>query len=578
MTLPERHPHIQENVLRFYQSDVVIDRFELGFEGRWHTRIVPDAPGPKSSEDYVCSLLGLGAEHHVLDFGCGVGVVACSMAERLGCSVRGLNIAAKHVERARRLARERGLADRVEFDLYEGGILPYREPWFDRISFFESPCHVVDKELWARELFRVLAPGGVCAGQDWVLANADTSPSDYRDWVHPIEASCEVSLCSLARYAELFERAGFTNVEVIDARDIYRDMARAFTRPSGVPIRVTPEDGMAERLAKGNVALSNAFHRGLFSVGFVRAEKPGRRTSVQSAVTADGRDLETGRIEVFSLQKNVSVIQHHRQRFGVPDHPVLGPFLDLVRASDGCTTEVSCKLEGGERHSARFNLFFHQRVREPYGAIRSYFDRVARETDVRLDLGLVDAFLGPDFDFERASKVVTGLDLRAGGGSRLKLWFMLTRYPERVERALGLQGDDRARALFIHDEFLVGFDLGTDGQSSIKLYPDLRPEELGDSRIAGAFTPAAMAAMAECRRVHVYLRARAPRVLQLHPSDPDAFVARHLSAELALPVHAAYRGARLLDMVVSVREADLGAGRIEDFALYYMPAEPLGGP
>jgi LynF/TruF/PatF family peptide O-prenyltransferase len=351
-------------------------------------------------------------------------------------------------------------------------------------------------------------------------------------------------------------------------------MAAAFTRPNGLAIRVEKNDDLATRLAKGNVALSNAFHRGLFTIGFIRAEKPGRATVVRSAVNPNGRDLESGTIEVFSKEKNLSVIEAHRRAFDLPESPILERFVDLVRDSEGATTEASCKLEAGERHSARFNLFYHRDSKPAYAAVRRYLNAL------ELDLALVDEFIASDLDFERITKVVTGIDWRPNDprASRFKLWFMLNGYPEKVARAIELQRDERARPLIMHDEFLVGFDLHPGGPTRVKLYPDLRPEELTDPRVTAAFSPAVRDAMAECRRVHVYFPGpNAPRVIQFHPSDPDAFVARYLALELATPVHWRYRGERMLDMVVSFRDAALGNSKIRDFALYYMPAEKQGG-
>ena len=211
-----RHPHLLRNVHDFYESPVVIDTFNDGFAGRWHTRIVPDGDGPKCSEDFVAQLLGLESRHRLLDFGCGVGVVALSLASKTGCSVRGVNISSRQLEAARRMRDELGLQSLVEFDLSAGRSLPYPDESFDRIVFLESVCHVPDKQALARELFRVLRPGGVLAGQDWLVTEADLSQAEYDDWVRPIEASCEVSLETLEAYRNLLERAGFE--QGLDAR------------------------------------------------------------------------------------------------------------------------------------------------------------------------------------------------------------------------------------------------------------------------------------------------------------------------------------------------------------------------
>jgi hypothetical protein len=54
---------------------------------------------------------------------------------------------------------------------------------------------------------------------------------------------------------------------------VYAGLAASFTRPSDRPVVADAADGIVERLQKGNLALSNAFHKGLFTIGFVCAEK-----------------------------------------------------------------------------------------------------------------------------------------------------------------------------------------------------------------------------------------------------------------------------------------------------------------
>ncbi|HEX4340935.1 MAG TPA: DUF5838 family protein [Polyangiaceae bacterium] len=566
-----RHPHRLGDVTHFYESPVVIDTFNAGFAGRWHTRIVPDADGPKTSEDYVAGLLGLRPEHDVLDFGCGVGVVAASLAKNTGAFVHGLNISARQLENARRHANDAGVASRVVFDLYEGRSLPYPTASFDRAYFFESVCHVPDKPALFEGLFRVLRPGGVLAGQDWLVTRSELSPEEYRDHVHAIEASCEVRLATLDEYRKMLEHAGFVNVRTVDARDIYAGMAAAFTPPNGEATRIEWLDDLPTRLAKGNLALSNAFHRGLFTIGFVRAEKP-EKTRPSGRIRPDGTDHETGTVDCLATSKNVAVVERHAALFDVAPSPALAAFTRLAGEATASSVEASCKVDDGVRHSARYNLFFHDDPGDAYARVRSFFDALGETA--KLDATLVDEFVGAGLDFGRVQKVVTGIDVRATpGASRAKLWFMLGHYTEKVERALAMAGDEgRVRALLLHLPFLVGFDLHFDGATRIKLYPDVRPEELADARVGRALSSEAVAAMAQCSWTHLYFASpHAPLTLQLHPRDPDAFVGRYLAPELAEPIHRRYEGSPLLDMVVSLPHDDVGNGKARRFGLYYMP-------
>ena len=67
---------------------------------------------------HVASKLRLESDHRVLDIGCGWGGLACYLAETAGAAkILGVTLSQDQLVRARRTAEERGLADRVRFDL-----------------------------------------------------------------------------------------------------------------------------------------------------------------------------------------------------------------------------------------------------------------------------------------------------------------------------------------------------------------------------------------------------------------------------------------------------------------------------
>jgi LynF/TruF/PatF family peptide O-prenyltransferase len=584
------------DVLRFYESDVVIDAFNRGFAGRWHTAVSPDIPGIADSVEYVCHLGRLRKEHHVLDFGSGVGATSCDLAHLTGCRVSGLNISQKQVRLATQHAGEVGLGSRVVFDCYAGRQFPYRSRTFDRATFFESPCHVPHKTLLFTEIFRTLKAGGACVGQDWMLAIDDFSEQDYEQYIRPIEVSCEVSLRSLLGYRALMEAAGFVNVRVIDARDLDPALESSFARPSDERIRVQRGDGFASRLRLGNLALSNAFHRGLFTIGFVYGEKPAasppRRRQAETPAArppngaasvppatrhVHGTDYTPA---MFAPEKNLAWVEFHRNAFSIPLAEPLAAFARLVAGAQGCTVEPSCKVEGGVVHPARFNLFYHGHHKAHFlNKMLAFFDEAAQAAGVCLDTRPLEDLLRDGIDLQGVRKVVTGIDVRPERGrSRLKIWFIVNSAQECLKR-IAVDDVDWAtfRTLHIHDELLVGYDLRFDGTTAIKVYPDVRPQELRipetRQRLAAVLSEPALDAMACCSWTHLYLAKHNPDiVLQFHPSDADEFVHRYVNCRRARKIHEIYRGRHLLDMVVSMQDNKLQRGNVDNYALYYMPA------
>ena len=592
-----------DEVREFYESDVVIGTFARALGGKWHTQVIPDAGGLADSIEFVCSLLRAKPGHRILDFGCGVGVPTFMVARQTNCVTRGLNISVKQVEIARWLAAEFQMDREVLFDLYDGERVPYDSATFDRIVFFESPCHVPNKDLLIAELHRVLKPGGVCAGQDWALATDNISGEDFRDYVEPIEASFAVSLLSIREIEESFRKGGFSPVRVIDARDLCRDISSSFTRPSEQRVVLSPHDDMVVRLQKWNVALSNAFHKGLFTIAFVHAHKDNRipsgfaRTApvvfgeslpmaseaASSSVLSktDASEPAATKAEVFCPKKNLACVLFHKNYLRVPDSAPLGCFMGIVERSEHCTVESSCRLEGGQMYAARWNLFYHgQDKAEFLASVFSFIEQAAHSAASSLNYQELKTFLDQGFQLDRVSKIITGVDLRPQTAlSRLKIWFKLMDYPEKVEQAISLHGDaSTVRRLILHGEFLVGFDLRFDGWSAIKLYPDIRPSELRDTathtRLKGILSNEALEVMGHCIWTHIYIAQHSSGiVLQCHPGDPEGFIDHYIDPQSIRQVHEFYQNTRLMDFVVSFREGDLRRQPIRDCTIYYTPAE-----
>jgi SAM-dependent methyltransferase len=114
---------------------------------------------------------GLAGER-ILDFGCGPGLFSRLFAHH-GATVLGLDINGDHLETARRLAREDGLADRCEFRELalpvEDGLAPLAEERFDRIFLSDvlmfyfhpyDPGLELDPVALMRCLAGLLAPEG----------------------------------------------------------------------------------------------------------------------------------------------------------------------------------------------------------------------------------------------------------------------------------------------------------------------------------------------------------------------------------------------------------------------------------
>jgi len=93
----------------------------------------------------------------VLDFGCGHGMAAVVLA-RHGARVTAFDLSQGYLDEARRRARANEVT--IDFVAADGQLLPFADASFDRICG-NAVLHHLDLVRAARELYRVLRPGGV---------------------------------------------------------------------------------------------------------------------------------------------------------------------------------------------------------------------------------------------------------------------------------------------------------------------------------------------------------------------------------------------------------------------------------
>ena len=173
--------------------------------------------------------------------------------------------------------------------------------------------------------------------------------------------------------------------------------------------------------------------------------------------------------------QNEQYIARHRQAFDVESVYALEIFERFAAGARGWGFECGCKIQKDRLYPTRFNMFRTDPMVDDYMAVLRFFRRVATRVGVALDNdGLMQRFLGNDFDFQKVAMILVGVDLRREvSTSRLKLWFALQEYPAKLALALTLCGaSSELRTLLDADpSSIVGFDFYFNGRNAIELYP-----------------------------------------------------------------------------------------------------------
>ena len=181
---------------------------------------------PKSQEfitakyDFVHEMVRWGgldklpAKTTLLDVGCGIGGSSRILAKDYDFDVTGVTISPQQVKRAQELTPE-GVD--AKFAVDDAMALSFPDASFDVVWSVEAGPHMPDKAVFAKELLRVLKPGGILVVADWNQRDDRQVPLNFWEkpvmkqlldqWSHPAFSSIE-------GFSELLAETGLVEGEV----------------------------------------------------------------------------------------------------------------------------------------------------------------------------------------------------------------------------------------------------------------------------------------------------------------------------------------------------------------------------
>jgi SAM-dependent methyltransferase len=164
----------------------------------------------------IPQILDLKPNSSVLELGCGSGGYALHLAEKVECSLVGLDINASGVRNANQLALQKGLATRAQFELCDiSNGFPFADETFDAAFSNDVLCHVPGRPKVLGEMFRVLKPGGRMLFSDALILGGMISNEEIAT-----RSSIAFYLYSSPGENErLIDRAGFREIRVTDTTE-----------------------------------------------------------------------------------------------------------------------------------------------------------------------------------------------------------------------------------------------------------------------------------------------------------------------------------------------------------------------
>lgn len=177
----------------------------------------------QAKADFVHEMVKWGGLDHLpkgttlLDVGCGIGGSSRILAKEYGFDVTGVTISPQQVKRAQELTPS-GVS--AKFMVDDAMKLSFPDASFDVVWSVEAGPHMPDKAVFARELMRVLKPGGFLVVADWNQRDDRQKPLNFWEkpvmrqlldqWSHP-------EFSSIEGFSELLSETGLVEGEVINA-------------------------------------------------------------------------------------------------------------------------------------------------------------------------------------------------------------------------------------------------------------------------------------------------------------------------------------------------------------------------
>jgi arsenite methyltransferase len=210
----------------------------------------------------------------VLDVASGPGATAFLLASEFGVSVEGVDLGEQSVAKANAKAAEKGVDDKVRFTVGDAEALPLPDGSVDAVVCECAFCTFPDKPSAARELARVLRPGGRLGITDVALdpTRLDEELKSMAGWV-----SCLADARPLEEYVRLLEGEGLRVTLTEDHDDALARMidqidARlvAFRMAKVAALESIDFDGARSKVA----AAGRAVEAGIAGYKLLVAEKP----------------------------------------------------------------------------------------------------------------------------------------------------------------------------------------------------------------------------------------------------------------------------------------------------------------
>lgn len=285
----------------------------------------------------------------------------------------------------------------------------------------------------------------------------------------------------------------------------------------------------------------------------------------------------------------IRMYDFHKKEFALEDNKFLRLLEELLSEPPCSLLECSSEISPKGIHAARLRLGYQaEDIQKGMDVTYRFLDGIESCENVLLNREIVDRIIDKRFDLSRIIAMGIGLDTRERiNDSKVKYYFMLSEYPEKVNQVLSLHPPvDNIEDYLIHEELTFGIDMYFDGRTAVEIYPLLVRQDLRDGALMEKLNlrDPVLGLIEECSGLNLSFHGRGKRVLHVHPRSPARFV--HLLGNRRLSL--LYSNVQVLkfllsrwkikegvSVVISLMEDEIMSKNIQNINLHYSSNLPI---
>lgn len=219
----------------------------------------------------------------VVDVGCGIGGSSRHIANKYGCTAKGITLSPYQANRGNELAKEQGLENKASFQVADALDQPFEDNSFDLVWSLESGEHMPDKEQFVNELFRVVKPDGRVIIVTWCHRDLEKGEQSLTKKEEKLLAKINRAYylprwCSVNDYIDLLEKQGAQNIKREDWSYIIAPFWKAVIKSSlnlKSVVGLLKSGFSTQRGAYAMFLMLRGFNKGLIKFGLITATKAG---------------------------------------------------------------------------------------------------------------------------------------------------------------------------------------------------------------------------------------------------------------------------------------------------------------